>query len=70
MPVKTARHRLASTPDAIAFNPNTAARRVGISRSKIFEAIKEGHLDARKFGRRTVITEDALRAFLAALPSA
>ena len=59
-----------ATPDAIAFNPNTAARRVGISRSKIFEAIKEGRLDARKFGRRTVITEDALRAFLAALPSA
>jgi len=40
----------------------------GVGRTKIYEAIKTGALRARKFGRRTVILHDDLRAFLHNLP--
>ena len=41
-----------------------------LGRTKIFEAIAAGRLKARKFGSRTIVLTDDLRAFLAALPSA
>jgi excisionase family DNA binding protein len=40
----------------------------GIGRTKIYEAIAEGSLKARKCGKRTLILRDELRDFLAALP--
>jgi hypothetical protein len=36
----------------------------------VYGAIRAGHLVARKFGRRTLITDDDLRQFLAGLPRA
>jgi hypothetical protein len=36
----------------------------------VYTAIRDGHLVARKFGRRTLITDDDLRQFLAGLPRA
>lgn len=42
----------------------------GIGRTKIYEAIANGSLKARKAGRRTLILRDDLKAFLAALPVA
>jgi len=41
----------------------------GIGRTKIYEAINDGSLIARKHGKRTIILRDDLRAFLAALPA-
>jgi excisionase family DNA binding protein len=41
-----------------------------LGRTKVYEAIASGRLKAKKFGKRTVILTDDLRAFLAALPSA
>lgn len=41
-----------------------------LGRTKIFAAIAAGHLKARKFGSRTIVLTDDLRAFLAKLPSA
>lgn len=41
----------------------------GIGRTKIYEAIKDGSLTARKHGKRTIILRDDLRAFLTALPA-
>jgi len=41
-----------------------------ISRTRIFEAIKSGELDARKVGRRTVVMADSLRAYLERQPRA
>lgn len=42
----------------------------GIGRTKIYQAITEGALKARKCGKRTLVLRDDLRAFLAALPGA
>ena len=42
----------------------------GIGRTKIYQAITDGSLKARKCGKRTLILRDELRHFLASLPSA
>ena len=42
----------------------------GIGRTKLYEAIADGSLKARKLGKRTLILRDDLRQFLAALPPA
>lgn len=54
--------------DKLAFSPNSAAQVTGVGRTKIFEAIKEHQLIARKLGRRTIILRDDLLAWLLALP--
>ena len=47
-----------------------ACSTAGIGRTKLYEAIADGRLKARKFGKRTLILRDDLRQFLAALPTA
>jgi excisionase family DNA binding protein len=42
----------------------------GIGRDGVYAAIRDGRLVARKFGRRTLVTDEDLRQFLAALPRA
>ena len=42
---------------------------IGLGRSFIYEQIKEGRLRVRKAGRRSLIFDDDLRAWLAAMPS-
>jgi excisionase family DNA binding protein len=42
----------------------------GLGRTKIYQAITEGTLKARKCGKRTLVLRDDLRAFLASLPAA
>lgn len=42
----------------------------GLGRDTVYAAIRDGHLVARKLGRRTLITDDDLRVFLAGLPRA
>lgn len=42
----------------------------GIGRTKIYQAISNGHLKARKCGKRTLILRQNLLEFLASLPSA
>lgn len=54
--------------EKLGYSPDEAAAVSGGGRTKIFQAIKEGKLKARKFGRRTIIISDDLKAFLAALP--
>jgi excisionase family DNA binding protein len=41
---------------------------VGIGRTKVYEAIGNGDLKARKVGNRTLILKDELRQFLESLP--
>jgi excisionase family DNA binding protein len=55
--------------DRKAFSPNEAAGLAGVSRSLIFAEIKARRLAAKKAGRRTIITAEALDAWLAKLPS-
>jgi excisionase family DNA binding protein len=54
--------------DKLAFSPNTASEATGIGRTKIFQAIRDGSLKARKYGSRTVILRDDLLAWLLTLP--
>lgn len=42
----------------------------GIGRTKIYQAINDGSLKARKCGKRTLVLRGDLRDFLASLPSA
>jgi hypothetical protein len=39
-----------------------------VRRDQVYAAIRDGRLEARKWGRRTIITYEALRRFLDALP--
>jgi len=40
----------------------------GIGRTKVYEEIDAGRLEAKKFGRRTIIPLEAAKRWLAALP--
>jgi excisionase family DNA binding protein len=52
----------------IAYTPLEAAAEIGRSRSRIFRAIKDGELSARKDGRATLIEGDELARWLRSLP--
>jgi excisionase family DNA binding protein len=52
----------------LAMNVRQAATAAGVGHDNIYAAIRAGTLDARKLGRRTIITRDALERFLATLP--
>ncbi|MCB4771050.1 helix-turn-helix domain-containing protein [Ancylobacter sp. Lp-2] len=52
----------------VAFDVMGAARILSVGRSTVFEEIRAGRLEARKIGRRTLITRAAIEAWLAALP--
>lgn len=56
-------------PEQIAMSVAEAALRTGLGRDQIYNAIRDGRLEAKKFGRRTVITLDALHRFLGELPA-
>lgn len=53
----------------IAVTVPDAVKVSGISRTKIYEALKRGDLTARKAGRRTLIPFADLQAYLASLPA-
>jgi len=52
----------------MAMSVAEAADEAGIGRDGIYAAIRQGRLEARKWGRRTIITEEALQRFLNELP--
>ena len=52
----------------LSYTPATAAAETGLSRSRIFKALKDGELKGRKAGGSTVILGPDLQAFLDALP--
>jgi excisionase family DNA binding protein len=53
-----------------ALSISEACGTAGIGRTKIYEAIRDGSLKARKCGKRTLILRNELREFLAGLPGA
>ena len=53
----------------LAYSLSDVPRIASLSRPTIFRAIRAGNLRAVKFGRRTLILEQDLRKFLAALPA-
>jgi excisionase family DNA binding protein len=61
---------IATGGERIAYSVDETAVRAGIGRDAVYDAIREKRLVARKWGRRTLITDSALRAFLESLPIA
>ncbi len=58
------------TPESLrtAFSVPEVCRQVGLCRDTVYRAISRGDLVARKLGKRTLILQDDLRAFLKSLP--
>jgi excisionase family DNA binding protein len=54
----------------LAINITEAARRAGVSRSSIYQAIGRGELLIRKCGRRSLILVDDLKTWVSSLPAA
>ena len=52
----------------ISYSVEDAGNAVGLSRTRIFEAIKSGELEARKAGRATIIEADELRRWIKSMP--
>lgn len=48
-------------PGAVAYT--------GSSRSSLYEALKRGQIEAKKCGRRTLVSVESLDAYLASLPT-
>jgi excisionase family DNA binding protein len=53
----------------LGFSPNEAAISAGVSRTKIFEAIRDGALTARKSGKATIIEPSELQRWVRSLPT-
>ena len=53
-----------------ALSISQACKVAGIGQTRLYAAIADGRLKARKFGKRTLILRSDLLAFLAALPLA
>lgn len=51
-----------------AYSINSAAEMISAGRDGVYLAIRTGVLKARKFGRRTLILDEDLTAFLRSLP--
>ncbi len=56
--------------DKLAYTVAEAARVSNVGRTTLYELIRDGRLEARKLGTKTLIPADALRALLATLPKA
>ncbi|MGH9637076.1 MAG: helix-turn-helix domain-containing protein [Candidatus Angelobacter sp.] len=59
----------ATVQERVGLSPTDSAQTVGCSPGKIYEAIADGELIARKLGRRTIILRDDLMLWLNSLPA-
>lgn len=64
------RHFPRPPPSAsFAYSIEETAKLIGLGRTALYAEVKSGRLVARKIGRRTVILEGDLAAYLAGLPT-
>lgn len=61
--------KLSEGIEHLTYSIDEAAEAAGISRTKLFAEIRDGHIVARKLGRRTLIERTELDRWLAALPT-
>lgn len=54
--------------DKPAYRIDELAKRGPLCRTKLFQAIRDGKLRAKKFGRTTIVLHDDYMAFLHELP--
>lgn len=59
---------LARRNERLAYSVDELAVLAGCGRDKIYQAIRENKLEARKLGRRTLVTVSAAQRFLDNLP--
>ena len=52
----------------LSYTPDEAAETTGVSRTRIFMAIRDAELTARKAGKSTLIEADELQRWLRSLP--
>ncbi len=62
--------RAGHRPPPAAFTIEGAMDFSGLTRSRLYELMSAGDLEARKAGRRTLIVGDSLRSYLQNLPRA
>ena len=55
--------------EKIAYSINETARRASVGRDAIYAAINRGELRAAKLGKRSLVLDADLRAYLASLPA-
>ena len=55
--------------EKLAYSVKEAAIILGIGMTKVYQEIGEGRLQMKKFGRRTLITSEALKEWLNSLPA-
>lgn len=58
-----------TVPTVLALPIDEAARAAGISRTRIFEAVRNSEITVRKAGKATLIEIDELRRWIATLPT-
>lgn len=63
-------HRTDGDLQPILYTMEGAQAASGFARSRLYEEIGAGNIQAKKAGRRTLIVGDSLRAYLANLPRA
>lgn len=54
-----------NNPEPLAYSIADACRVSSIGRTRLYQLIGEGRLEARKLGRRTLIPASSLRALIA-----
>lgn len=57
------------TVEPFALCVKDAAAFIGLSRSRLYELISDGSIEARKLGSRTVIPVESLKSFVVNAPS-
>jgi excisionase family DNA binding protein len=61
--------RQQTQPDhALSHRIDRVVEITGASRTKVYEALKRGELEAVKFGRATLVLDASVRRWLASLP--
>ncbi|MBT3990522.1 MAG: helix-turn-helix domain-containing protein [Rhodospirillaceae bacterium] len=56
------------TTQPLAYRISDACKIAGVGRSLLYQAIRDGSLQAKKYGRRTLILHGDLESWLSTLP--